>query len=46
MTFTELDDGRTEMHFHTTTEAQDELFQRMSTGVESAFDRLQEALTP
>ncbi|HEY6891758.1 MAG TPA: SRPBCC domain-containing protein [Solirubrobacter sp.] len=46
VTFTARDDGRTEMHFHTTTEAQDELFQRMRGGLESAFGRLEEALKP
>jgi len=45
VTFTDLGDGRTEMHFHTTTEASGELFQRMQGGVESAFERLEEALT-
>jgi uncharacterized protein YndB with AHSA1/START domain len=45
VTFTDLGDGRTEMHFHTTTEATGELFQRMQGGVESAFERLEEALT-
>jgi uncharacterized protein YndB with AHSA1/START domain len=44
VTFTDLGDGRTEMTFHTTTEASDELFQRMQGGVESAFDRLEEVL--
>jgi uncharacterized protein YndB with AHSA1/START domain len=44
VTFTALEDGRTEMTFHTTTEAQDELFKRMQSGVESAFERLEEAL--
>jgi uncharacterized protein YndB with AHSA1/START domain len=45
VTFTDLGDGRTEMHFQTTTEATGELFQRMQGGVESAFERLEEALT-
>jgi uncharacterized protein YndB with AHSA1/START domain len=44
VTFTDLGDGRTEMQFHTTTTAQDALFGRMRRGVESAFDRLEEAL--
>jgi uncharacterized protein YndB with AHSA1/START domain len=44
VTFRELGDGRTEMTFHTTTEASDELFQRMRQGVESAFGRLEEVL--
>ena len=44
VTFTDLGDGRTEMHFNTTTEATGELFQRMSAGVESAFERLEEVL--
>jgi uncharacterized protein YndB with AHSA1/START domain len=44
VTFRDLGDGRTEMTFHTTTEASDELFQRMQGGVESAFDRLEEVL--
>ena len=44
VTFTALADGRTEMTFHTTTEAQDELFKRMQGGVESAFERLEEVL--
>jgi uncharacterized protein YndB with AHSA1/START domain len=42
--FKDLGDGRTEMTFHTTTEASDELFQRMRQGVESAFGRLEEVL--
>jgi uncharacterized protein YndB with AHSA1/START domain len=44
VTFTDLGDGRTEMHFYTTTEATGELFQRMQGGVESAFGRLEEVL--
>ena len=40
----DLGDGRTEMHFQTTTEATGELFQRMSAGIESAFGRLEEVL--
>jgi uncharacterized protein YndB with AHSA1/START domain len=44
VTFTDLGDGRTEMHFHTTTEATGELLKRMQGGVESAFERLEEAL--
>jgi uncharacterized protein YndB with AHSA1/START domain len=44
VTFKDLGDGRTEMTFHTTTEASDELFQRMQGGVESAFERLEEVL--
>jgi uncharacterized protein YndB with AHSA1/START domain len=44
VTFTDLGDGRTEMHFQTTTEATGELFQRMSAGIESAFGRLEEVL--
>jgi uncharacterized protein YndB with AHSA1/START domain len=44
VTFEDLGDGRTEMTFHTTTEASDELFQRMQGGVESAFERLEEVL--
>jgi uncharacterized protein YndB with AHSA1/START domain len=44
VTFTDLGDGRTEMHFQSTTEASGELFQRMRGGVESAFERLEETL--
>ena len=44
VTFRDLGDGRTEMHFQTTTEASGELLQRMKGGVESAFERLEEAL--
>ena len=44
VTFRELQDGRTEMTFHTTTEASDELFQRMGAGLHSAFGRLEEVL--
>jgi uncharacterized protein YndB with AHSA1/START domain len=44
VTFTDLGDGRTEMHFTTTTEATGELFERMTAGMKSAFERLEEAL--
>jgi uncharacterized protein YndB with AHSA1/START domain len=44
VTFTDLGDGRTEMHFKTTTEATGELFQRMQGGLQSAFERLEEVL--
>ena len=44
VTFRDLGDGRTEMHFQTTTEASGELLQRMKGGVESAFERLEEAM--
>jgi uncharacterized protein YndB with AHSA1/START domain len=44
VTFEDLGDGRTEMTFHTTTEASDELFRRMRAGIESAFGRLEEVL--
>jgi uncharacterized protein YndB with AHSA1/START domain len=44
VTFTDLGEGRTEMTFHTTTEASEELFKRMQGGVESAFERLEEVL--
>jgi uncharacterized protein YndB with AHSA1/START domain len=44
VTFTDLGDGRTEMHFQTTTEATGELLQRMQTGMHSAFGRLEEVL--
>jgi uncharacterized protein YndB with AHSA1/START domain len=45
VTFTDLGDGRTEMHFQTTNEASGELLQRMQGGLESAFERLEETLT-
>ena len=44
VTFTDLGDGRTEMHFTTTNEATGELFRRMNAGLQSAFERLEEAL--
>lgn len=44
VTFTDLGDGRTEMTFHTTTEASAELLGRMQRGIESAFGRLAEHL--
>jgi uncharacterized protein YndB with AHSA1/START domain len=44
VTFRARQDGRTEMTFHTTTDASDELFQRMGAGIESAFGRLEEVL--
>ena len=44
VTFTDLGDGRTEMRFQTTTEATGELLQRMTRGMSSAFERLEEVL--
>jgi uncharacterized protein YndB with AHSA1/START domain len=44
VTFTDLGDGRTEMHFQTTTEATGELLNRMTRGMDSAFGRLEEVL--
>jgi uncharacterized protein YndB with AHSA1/START domain/catechol 2,3-dioxygenase-like lactoylglutathione lyase family enzyme len=45
VTFTDLGDGRTEMAFHTTMVASDELRARAEAGMRSAFDRLAESLT-
>lgn len=42
----DLGDGRTEMTFRTTIEAGDELRDRARAGMQSAFDRLAEHLTP
>src|SRR4051794_13660095 len=44
VTFTDLGDGRTEMHFTTTTQATGALLNRMTRGMESALDRLEEVL--
>ena len=44
VTFTDLGDGRTKMHFQTTTEASGELLQRMQAGLKSAFERLEEEI--
>ncbi|WP_053226066.1 SRPBCC family protein [Solirubrobacter soli] len=44
VTFTDLGDGRTEIHLTTTNEATGELFRRMNAGIQSAFERLEEAL--
>ena len=44
VTFTDLGDGRTEMTFRTTTEADGELLRRMKGGMESAFGRLDDHL--
>jgi uncharacterized protein YndB with AHSA1/START domain len=44
VTFTDLGDGRTEMHFTTTTEATGALLDRMTRGVQSAFGRLEEVV--
>jgi uncharacterized protein YndB with AHSA1/START domain len=46
VTFEALPNGRTRMTFRTTTDAQQALFDRMQTGVNSAFDRLEETLAP
>jgi uncharacterized protein YndB with AHSA1/START domain/catechol 2,3-dioxygenase-like lactoylglutathione lyase family enzyme len=45
VTFTDIGDGRTEMTFHTTILASDELRARAEAGMRSAFDRLAESLT-
>jgi uncharacterized protein YndB with AHSA1/START domain len=45
VTFSDLGDGRTEMTFHTTMHATDELRARAEGGMRSAFDRLGESLT-
>jgi uncharacterized protein YndB with AHSA1/START domain len=42
VTLTDLGDGRTEMLFHTTLEAPDELREQAAGGLASAFDRLAE----
>src|SRR5688572_16975700 len=44
VTFADLGDGRTEMTFHTTMRASDELRARAEAGLRSAFDRLAEHL--
>ena len=44
VTFTDLGDGRTEMHFRTTSEATGALLGRMKGGLESAFGRLHDHL--
>lgn len=44
VTFADLGDGRTEMTFHTTVEASEELLGRMQAGLESAFGRLEDHL--
>ena len=44
VTFTDLGDGRTEMVFHTTMQASDELRDAAAAGLASAFDRLSEHL--
>jgi uncharacterized protein YndB with AHSA1/START domain len=45
VTLTDPGDGRTEMTFHTTLEASDELRDRARRGMQSAFDRLAAHLT-
>ena len=45
VTFTDLGDGRTEMSFRTTIEADEPLRDRARAGLASAFDRLAEQLT-
>jgi uncharacterized protein YndB with AHSA1/START domain len=44
VTFSELGEGRTEMTFHTTLHATEELRDRARAGLASAFDRLAEEL--
>lgn len=44
VTFTDLGDGRTEMLFHTTIQASDEIRRAAESGLASAFDRLADQL--
>ena len=46
VTFADLGDGRTEMTFHTTMRANEELRARAEGGLSSAFERLAEQLAP